>query len=222
MLIRRLWQHGLRLAFHLFYNPFAFTYDWVSAVVSRGRWRAWTRVALPHLSGTRILEIPCGTGNLLLDLVAAGYHPLGVDLSASMLRLAHGKLRPAQVGAPLLRARAQALPFPDYAFDSIVMTFPPGFVHEPPVLAEFRRVLARDGRLIWVDAGRLLPRDAWSRILNRSFDVIEGKVRFEEQAGPLLRRAGFEPKFEMVQDEVSAVMVATAIKTSFDNPMSLC
>ncbi len=212
MSLHRLWLRLLRYAFHLFYNPFAFTYDFVSAVVSRGRWRAWTRTAIPRLVGTRVLEIPCGTGNLLLDLVAAGYRPIGVDLSSSMLRITRGKLGRTNAAAFLAQARGQALPFSNGAFDSIVMTFPPGFAYDSQTLAEFSRVLDESGRLIWVDAGRLLPLDWWSRMLNRVSDAVDGEVHFVEMAGSALARSGFDATFETVHDGTSAVMVATATK----------
>ena len=203
----------LRLAFHLFYISFAFTYDLVSAIVSRGQWRAWTRAALPHIVGARVLEIPCGTGNLLLDLRAAGYAPIGVDLSAAMLNITRGKFRRAPVDAKILRVRAQVLPFPNRAFDSITMTFPPGFARDPRAFAELHRVLDNGGRLIWVDAGRLLPRDGISRLLNAALDAVGGSgIAFEDFACEMLARAGFASKIERVQDDTSVVIVVIAVK----------
>ena len=215
-MLHRLWIAFIRFCFHHFYNTFAFTYDFVSAFVSRGHWRSWTRAAIPYIRGTRLLEIPSGTGNLLLDLNAAGFSPIGIDLSAAMLRITQKKFRNVEAHhlAPLLRARAQQLPFPDQSFDSIVMTFPPGFVSDPNVLAEFRRLLADDGRLIWVDAGRLLPRDVHNRLLNLAFDVVDGKDYFMPGATKLLTHAGFNVQIETVRDEASMVMVAVAEKAS--------
>jgi len=221
----------LRFAFHLFYNSFAFTYDLVSAIVSRGHWRAWTRAALPHIVGARVLEIPCGTGNLLLDLRAAGYAPIGVDLSAAMLNITRGKFQRAahperhpersvaeskeakSKDAPILRARVQALPFSNRVFDSITMTFPPGFARDPRAFAELRRVLDDGGRLIWVDAARLLPRDGMSRLLNAALDAVGGSgAPFEDFAHEILARAGFASKIERVQDDTSVVIVIVATK----------
>lgn len=210
-MLHRLWLGFLRFCFHQFYTTFAFTYDFVSAFVSRGHWRAWTRAAIPRIAGKRVLEIPCGTGNLTLDLIAAGYAPIAVDLSPVMVRITRKKLR--RVGAQrlaLLRARAQELPFPDHSFDSIVMTFPPGFIYDPRVLAEFHRLLDPNGRLIWVDAGRLLPQNVFSRLLNRAFDAVGGDEMFSPSAHTLLTRAGFDVRIESVQDEASVVMVAVA------------
>ena len=240
--VRRTLFRLLRLAFHLFYNPFAFTYDFVSAVVSRGRWRAWTRAAIPCLTGTRILEIPCGTGNLLLDLRAAGYAPVGVDLSASMLGITRKKFvgvrhsqrrglkrsQPWDVQAaisenqtlanasPLLvRARAQALPFSDDAFDSVVMTFPPGFVYDPSAFAELRRVLDERGRLIWVDGARFTS-GAWGRLVNRWIGFVGGEIEFERTIKQVLARAGFDARVEWVGDDVSVVAVTTATQRGIE------
>ena len=212
-MFRRLWLTFLRFAFNQFYNPFAFTYDWVSAIVSRGHWRAWTRTAIPHITGSRILEVPCGTGNLLLDLYAAGYAPIGVDLSAAMLRITRGKLRRAGLDPLLIRGRAQAASFPDRSFDSIVSSFPPGFVYDPRTFAEFYRILADDGRLIWVDAARLMPRDTLSRVLNRALDAVGGSgINFADFALAAVEQAGFEARVEMMRDNAGSVMIVIATK----------
>lgn len=203
----------LRFAFHLFYNPFAFTYDFVSALVSRGQWRNWTRAALPHIVGTRVLEIPSGTGNLLLDLRAAGYNAIGVDVSAAMLNITRRKFQRQGAAAPILRAWVQALPFPDGTFDSITMTFPPGFAYDPRAWAELARVLVDEGRLIWVDAARLLPRDGWSRVLNWALDVVgKSGVPFETFVRAMLVDTVWQVEVKRVMDETSVLTVVIATK----------
>jgi ubiquinone/menaquinone biosynthesis C-methylase UbiE len=212
MLLRRTLRRLLRFAFHLFYNPFAFTYDFVSALVSRGHWRTWTNAAIPRLHGTRILELPCGTGNLLLDMQAAGYAPIGIDLSASMLDITRGKLRRSGASQRLARARAQALPFPSGIFDSVVTTFPPGFISDPTALSEIRRVLGSRGRLIWVDGARFVQPGSWSRLVNRWIGFVGGETDYAELMKKVLEQAGFNAQIEWVGDEESAVAVATASK----------
>jgi len=217
-----MWRAILRFAFHLFYHPFAFTYDWVSAIVSRGRWRAWTRAAIPRIVGARVLELPCGAGNLMLDMRAAGFSPIGVDLSPQMLNITRGKLlraHPERSEAQsknamrLVRARAEALPFAARAFDSIVMTFPPGFAYDPRALAEMYRVLDEEGRLIWVDGGRLHKRDAWDRALDAALNAVSAPSSVNLVLD-LLQSVGFTPEIETVQDETSAVLVVIAHKRS--------
>jgi ubiquinone/menaquinone biosynthesis C-methylase UbiE len=166
-LFRQIYKH--------FYNRFAFTYDPVSAIVSRGEWRAWTRAAIPFVRKEgQVLEIAFGTGNLLLDLFEAGLKPVGVDLSPYMIGITRRKLRARSLSPSILRAAVQQLPFPTAHFDSIVMTFPPGFITDPRAMKEMQRVLADDGSLIWVDAPYLKPRDAWSRFLNWAYSVTGG------------------------------------------------
>lgn len=161
----------LRQFYNQFYNRFAFTYDVVSYVVSRGEWRTWTRSAIPFLHGHYVLEIAFGTGNLQLDLAGAGYPAVGVDLSPHMIEITRSKFKKRGISPQILRASVRALPFPSGHFDSIVMTFPPGFSSDQPAMEEIRRALSDEGRLIWVDAPYLYPRDAWSRLLNWAYGV---------------------------------------------------
>jgi SAM-dependent methyltransferase len=150
---------------------------------------------------------------LLLDLNSAGYAPIGVDLSASMLRITRGKLRRAGLSALLVRARAQELAFPDRSFDSIIVTFPPGFVYDPHTWSELYRLLANDGRLIWVDAARLLPHNTWSRLLNRGLDAVGGSgLSFSDFALVAVEQAGFKAHVEMMRDNAGSVMIVIASK----------
>jgi ubiquinone/menaquinone biosynthesis C-methylase UbiE len=212
MLINRLARSLFRWGLDLLYNPFAFAYDLVSVIVSRGHWRDWTRAAIPHIIGTRILEIPCGTGNLLLDLRNAGHMSIGVDLSPSMLRITHNKFRRLNSSVPIFRARVQTLPIASHSFDSIVMTFPPPFIYDPRSFAELYRILDDNGRLIWVDAGRLILRDPISRILNHAFAVIDMSSQFSQIAQDLLAKANFESHVEWIRVKDSVVAVAIAKK----------
>jgi ubiquinone/menaquinone biosynthesis C-methylase UbiE len=130
------------------YAEFAWAYDLVSWVVSLGRWEAWRRVALRYLQGEqRILEVGCGTGHLLHDLAGRARLVFGCDSSPAMLRQAR---RRAGRMVPLCRARAQALPFSAAAFDTVVCTFPAGYISDPHTWAEFARVLAPGGRVVVV------------------------------------------------------------------------
>ncbi len=165
----------VRWGFHQLYTRFAFAYDLVSIIVSRGEWRSWTRAAIPFLRGTRILEIAFGTGNLHLDLSDAGYTAIGIDLSPNMHALTQKNFRAQQRALPrLVRTRVQTLPFPDAAFSSLVMTFPPGFVYDMDAMRELWRVLEPRGALVWVDAPQIYSRDMPSRFLKWLFTVTGG------------------------------------------------
>lgn len=151
-----LWWSLVRFGFRLLYNELAFTYDWVSYVVSLGAWRCWQRAALKHLtakSGAMVLELAHGTGNLQLDLNAAGYHVVGHDLSASMGRITRRKLTRAGLPARLTRGQAQQLPYPSDTFAAVISTFPTNFIFEPATLREVNRILQPDGQFLIVPNG---------------------------------------------------------------------
>ncbi len=171
----RLLNRFIRFFYSHFYNRLAFTYDPVSGLVSRGEWREWTRAAIPFARGPRILEVAFGPGNLQLDLRAAGFSPFGIELSPYMVGITRAKLRARGLAPALVRGRAQALPFRDATFDSIIMTFPRGFISDRRVLQEFERVLAKAGCVLWVDAPYLFPRDPWSRFLNWALSLSAGQ-----------------------------------------------
>ncbi|MBI5829175.1 MAG: methyltransferase domain-containing protein [Chloroflexi bacterium] len=147
----------LRAAFHLLYNPFAFSYDFVSWAVSIGQWRQWQRQSLPHIVGTRLLELAHGTGNLQIDLARAGHRSIALDRSPHMGRIAKHKLATRHLRPPFVRAGAQALPFPAGHFTTLLTTFPSDFIAEPATARECWRVLAPGGRLIIVPAARIVP-----------------------------------------------------------------
>jgi ubiquinone/menaquinone biosynthesis C-methylase UbiE len=145
----------LKLAFHLLYYQLAFTYDWVAWLVSFGQWPAWRRLALDFAPPGPILELAYGTGGLFEDMLAVGRQPVGIDLSPYMARLAARRLHRRGYALTLSRARGQQLPFPADHFASVIATFPTPYIFEPATLAEIRRVLRPDGRLIIVMEGHL-------------------------------------------------------------------
>jgi len=214
------WYRFVRWGFGEFYNRFAFTYDAVSNVVSRGEWRDWTRAVLPFIRGTRILEIAFGTGNLHLDLHDHGYAPVGVDLSPYMHEITRKKFRAQNRPLPrLVRADVRGLPFPSNHFTSLVMTFPPGFMRDAAAAAELHRVLEPAGVLLWVDAAYLYPGDAWSQLLNRAFRATGSVSDETDVLTPLMEALAGDPaaprwrwQVQTVEYPTSRVQVMIATK----------
>ena len=153
----------IKFGFHLLYNQMAWTYDLVAWSVSFGQWSAWRRLALQFLQPGRTLEVAYGTGAFFVDLLDAGYTPMGIDLSPYMARLAGKRLRCKEYTLRLSQARIQALPFPSNYFANVVATFPTDYMLEARTLSEIHRVLkntATDkinppGRLVVVAEGQL-------------------------------------------------------------------
>lgn len=189
--IRRLWWASLRLAFHLFYNQFAWTYDCVAWMVSFGQWQAWGQKALLHLRGRRILELAHGPGHLLVALAERGLSPVGVDLSPAMGRMARRRLREAGMDVPLVRARAQVLPFRDGCFDSVVATFPTEFILARATLHEAARALGKDGRLVVVAGARLGSPDPFARFVRWLYRITGQGDPLPRGSESVLREAGF-------------------------------
>lgn len=134
--------------FWLLYHPFAWAYDWVSWVVSAGRWQKWVQSIITLLEGPCVLEIGFGPGHLQTWLYERGLQVFGVDESLNMVRLAQRRLRRSGVVGRLVRARAEALPFCWESFDTVVATFPGNYVWAEDTLEGIWRVLRPGGHLI--------------------------------------------------------------------------
>jgi len=135
----------MRVFFNLLYHPFAFSYDFVAAVVSFGKWNEWVRSVIPFISGTRILELGHGPGHLQQALTTLQFDSVAMDESAPMGRLAKRRLGNLQ---KLARAVTQKIPFASETFDSIISTFPSEYIFDPQTQSEAYRVLRGGGRLI--------------------------------------------------------------------------
>lgn len=108
--------------------------------------------------GTRVLEIGCGTGNLLLlaHRLTPGVVTTGLDPDAAALATTARKARRRGVEVRLDQGYADALPYPDASVDvvlsSLMLHHLPDDVRVP-VLREARRVLRPGGRLHLLDIG---------------------------------------------------------------------
>jgi len=209
----------VRLGFRLLYNEFAFTYDLVSWTVSIGQWRTWQRQVIAYLVGRRVLEVAHGTGNLQIDLAAAGYAPIAFDLSPFMGPMSKRKLARQKLTPPFVRGKAQALPFPNNHFTTIVSTFPTEFIVDPQTVREFYRVLATGGRVVFVPAATIIPAHLADRLARWLFEVT-GQSTAPQPDGrgwpPKLTQAyqaaGFALKIETVSLPRSQVWVVIADK----------
>lgn len=109
--------------------------------------RAW---ACSRAKGD-VLEVAVGTG-LNLPLYPEGARVVGIDLSPAMLEIAKQRATQARCFVELREGDAQALPFPDSSFDTVVCTL--SLCNIPDLdraIGEMARVMRADGRLVLVD-----------------------------------------------------------------------
>lgn len=170
-MIQKAWLTLVRFGFRLLYQELAWTYDWVSWLVSLGEWRRWQAAALPYVQGPNILEIGHGPGHLLVALKQAEYAVFGVDLSSQMGRQARRRLRRQGFVADLVRSKVQTLPFRPGSFQTVLSTFPTEYIVDPATLAAVHRVLVANGRFIIVPEGHLTGRGTLHRIIDWLFRI---------------------------------------------------
>ncbi|MGH7324557.1 MAG: class I SAM-dependent methyltransferase [Candidatus Rokuibacteriota bacterium] len=163
------------------YDGLCTLYEWGGL----GRWRRW----LAEGARGRTLDLGCGTGRNL-PLVPSGARALGLDPAWDSLVRA----RRRAPGVPLVQARAEALPFRDAVFHTVVSGLV--FCSVPDArrgLAEVRRVLAPGGTLRMLEHVR--SRTPWkARMQDRLqpfWTWITGGCRPNRDTERLVESGGF-------------------------------
>jgi len=149
-------ESGVKAGSGEMFDAIAPRYDFLNRVLSLGRDRSWRKQAVAALGlgpGSRVLDVACGTGDVLLaalyrEPAASG---VGLDPSRRMLQLAQHKAIQAGQSPRMefCEGDALALPFPDRSFDATVIAF--GIRNVPDrglALTEMARVTRPGGRVV--------------------------------------------------------------------------
>lgn len=148
-------------------------YDTANRVLTAGmdeRWRkqAIELLALPH--GGRVLDLCCGTGDVVFHLLRTDptLHVEGIDFCAPMLDRARERApREAKGDATFVEGDVMSLPFEDDRFDGATMGFSlRNVVSIDRVLAETLRVLRPGARFVNLDVSK-----APNKLFKRAFDL---------------------------------------------------
>lgn len=137
-------------------------YSWFSSgqqLILQGAARALLdalrRAGVSRLDDVRVLEIGCGSGHWLRELVQWGVRPdhvVGIDLISERLGDARARCAPS---VRLAAASAAALPFADGTFDvvlqSTVLTSVLDAAVRERIAGEMMRVLRPRGLVLWYD-----------------------------------------------------------------------
>lgn len=126
------------------FDTIARTYDRLNRVMTLGLDRRWRRRAVRGLEGS-VLDVACGTGDMVQLLAERGTTVTGVDISEEMISIAKRKAPQATY----LLADAEQLPFEDNSFDAVTCAFGVrNFVHLEKGLSEMLRVLKPYGTMV--------------------------------------------------------------------------
>jgi demethylmenaquinone methyltransferase/2-methoxy-6-polyprenyl-1,4-benzoquinol methylase len=153
------------------FNGIGATYEKAGALLSFGqdaRWRARLVDSLDAASGDVVLDVATGTG-LVARAVSERYgcDVIGLDRSGDMLSAAAAR----EGHIPLVRARAESLPFPDDSFDHLTFTYLLRYVDDPAAtIRELARVVRPGGRIAALDFG--VPTNPILRTMWRAYTSI--------------------------------------------------
>jgi ubiquinone/menaquinone biosynthesis C-methylase UbiE len=161
-------------------------YDPMCAVMERlglARWRGWLAAG----ARGRILDLGCGTGRTLARLPAGvvGLDPAWPSLQAARRRAPHARL---------VQGSAEALPFRDGAFDTVVGSLVLCSVPDAARgLAEVRRVLDGGGELRSMEHVRATGRwhGRWQDAITPAWKRVTGGCHPNRETERAVERAGF-------------------------------
>ena len=132
------------------FDTIAPRYDMINRIMTfrldvRWRRKAVRLLALP--TGSLVLDLASGTGDLCIDLVRADQRPVSVDFSFGMLAADRS-------GVPRAQADILTMPFPDASVDGVTCGFAlRNLVELPSFFHELGRVVRPGGRIALLDVG---------------------------------------------------------------------
>ena len=135
------------------YDRFARWYDWVEGIPDLFGVRRLRRSLLERASG-RVLEVAVGTGKNF------PYYPPGcritaMDVSSEMLKVARKRAAKLAMDISFSVADAEALPFADHCFDTVVSSLSAcTFPNPAGAFREMARVCRTDGKILLLEHGR--------------------------------------------------------------------
>lgn len=169
--------------------------DWARywGTFARPVWQPLLRTAAVG-PGTRVLDVGCGTGELLEHLQQLGARPSGADPASRMVELARARAADADVRP----GDIERLPFDDTAFDTLLAVNAFQFAEDQ------ERALAEAGRVLV--PGGTIGLAGWAERERNELDVInsalaaadgepppqDGPLRVEGGLADVLGRAGWE------------------------------
>lgn len=128
-------------------------------------------------AGEKVIDVCCGTGAQVLEYVQNGIIAVGIDNSRDMIKTAkRNRKRQKAINASFQLADASNLPFTDAYFDYATISFG---LHDKEnqlryqIVFEMKRVVKKDGYLIFIDFQVPLPRNIWG-VFAKGIEFLAG------------------------------------------------
>ena len=103
-------------------------------------------------AGWRVLDVATGSGNAALAAARLGASVVGVDYVPSLIERARERAAAERLDVEFVEGDAEALPFPDRAFDAVTSVFGVMFApNQERAAAELLRVVRSGGRIALVN-----------------------------------------------------------------------
>lgn len=103
-------------------------------------------------AGEKVLDVACGTGNLAIPAAKKGAEVTGIDIASNLVEQARKRAEAEGVNCRFDEGDAEALPYRDGSFDTVVTMFGAMFAPRPEKTAEeLKRVCRPGGRIAMIN-----------------------------------------------------------------------
>ena len=178
----------------VFHQLFAAAYDPVMGSLERGRLGARRQELLAGVSGD-VVDVGAGTGANLAHLPVTVRHVTAIEPDPAMAQRLRSRAARHRTDIEVVLASAEALPLPDRSVDVALTTLVLCTVSDPTAaVAELRRVLKPDGRLIVIEhvADGSPGRARWQRRLTPAWRVVTRGCHLDRDTRATLAEGGFD------------------------------
>lgn len=208
------------------FDAIAPKYDRLNRIISfrldvRWRKRAIKQLALP--SGSTVLDLASGTGDLCIDLSKAGLRPFSMDLSFGMLAADRS-------GSPRVQTDILRLPVPEASVDGVTCGFALRNLLDLEVFfTELARVVKPGGRIALLDVstppnrvlrfgnniyfGKIVPKIGAALSDGAAYSYLPKSVAYlpePDEMVAMLKRAGFtDGSHQQLSGGLTQLMVGT-------------